>query len=297
VAARLRADPLFATAPPARSFVLLEVPGPWHRDLLRASGLGPDTLIWLRHQLAATGARLLLIRRPGRHPAQIERPRRWAISAIDGRMHWGHWREEADLRTLDLVAALASATGPVPGRPPVALICTHGRHDLCCALQGREVAAAATTDPRVDVWECSHLGGDRFAANLLWLPSGLLFGGLSAGTVAPVMSAALNGHVVLEHFRGRCGDTPPLQAAQWLLMGVFGESRPDRIAIETPDSHSPSVPSGPTDQVRLSATYDEHSYQVDLTWSFGPAQKLTCSATTGSRVRTFHLMDPPQLIS
>jgi hypothetical protein len=300
VAARRRGDDLFGTAPPARRFVLLEVPGPWPSDLLQASGLGVDTLTWLRRQLVATGARLLLIRRPGRHPAESSHPRRWALASVGGEMLWGQWHDEEELRAVDLGAALTTlerTPAPAAGRRPVALICTHGRHDLCCALQGREVATEAAADSRLEVWECSHLGGDRFAANLLFLPSGLLFGGLSAANCAPVISAALRGQVVLEHYRGRCGDTPAAQAAQWHLMSAWAESRPDRIVIEpfavAAGSTRSLAPAGPPDQVRLKAGYEGRSYQVDLTWSFSSAQRLTCQAGSESRVRTFHLVRPP----
>src|SRR3712207_7703861 len=40
-----------------------------------------------------------------------------------------------------------------------------------------------------DVWECSHLGGDRFAANVLLVPTGDLFGSLDAASAVDVVRA------------------------------------------------------------------------------------------------------------
>ena len=59
-------------------------------------------------------------------------------------------------------------------------MCTHGRHDACCAERGRPVAAALTAARPEQTWEVSHVGGDRFAANLLVLPEGLYYGQVTA---------------------------------------------------------------------------------------------------------------------
>ena len=47
------------------------------------------------------------------------------------------------------------------------LVCTHGRHDACCAERGRPFAAALAQVAPEETWEVSHIGGDRFAANVL----------------------------------------------------------------------------------------------------------------------------------
>ena len=57
------------------------------------------------------------------------------------------------------------------------LVCTNGRHDQCCANLGRPLVRALRDSPWADrVWECSHIGGDRFAANVVVLPDSLYFG-------------------------------------------------------------------------------------------------------------------------
>lgn len=285
--ARARGDDVIATAPPARRFVLLEVPGPWQPDAMVAAGLRPEVTAALRSAAAVVGARLLLIRRPGRHPAEPGRTRRWGIAGPDGGLLWGEWRTDDELRDLD-VAAAVPAFDPASQRP-VALVCTHGRHDLCCAVEGRPVAAAAHADPAVDAWECSHLGGDRFAANLLFLPSGLLFGGLGPAETGPVLAAARDGRVLLEHFRGRCGDPVPAQAVQWLLMRALAEDRPDRVVVEQVDQL-------PGAGLTALARHGDHRYRLRLAVGRTDPARLTCRAPGEARARTYRLEAPPVLL-
>lgn len=304
LAARSRADELLATAPPARRFFLLEVPGPWASpDVLAASGLRADVAESVRHRVGAAAARMLLIRRPGRHPAPDPgTPRRWAVAVLGrpdagapaGGVAWGTWTEDEDLLAIDPASVV-----PRAATRPLALVCTHGRHDVCCAIEGRPVAAVAATDPGVDVWECSHLGGDRFAANLLWLPSGLLFGGLTAETVGGTLAAALDGRVRLDHFRGRCGDPHAAQAAQWHAMRALGEERPDAVvvesvhavhenlhgdAVEDPDEphQVATVRHGPGDAARR--------FRVELAARWSAPHRLTCHAPAEGRARAYRLV-------
>lgn len=58
------------------------------------------------------------------------------------------------------------------------LVCTHGSRDRCCASLGYPVyqklrrGSAPGTNGAMRVWQSSHLGGHRFAPNLLDLPEG-----------------------------------------------------------------------------------------------------------------------------
>ena len=63
------------------------------------------------------------------------------------------------------------------------------------------------------MWECSHVGGDRFAANVLVLPSGLLYGRVLPFAAPEFVAAAEAGEVVGALLRGRIGLVPVAQAA------------------------------------------------------------------------------------
>ena len=85
-----------------------------------------------------------------------------------------------------------------------ALVCTNGRHDACCATYGRPLVRACGTGPGLrDVWECSHIGGDRFAGNLVVLPESLYFGRCRSRGRDPLLGGLDEGRLDLENFRGR----------------------------------------------------------------------------------------------
>ena len=79
---------------------------------------------------------------------------------------------------------------------PLLLVCTHGKHDRCCARYGRPLYQALEEQAEDDwVWQSSHLGGDRFAGNVVVLPEGLYFGRVEPGDAWPVLDEYLAGRV------------------------------------------------------------------------------------------------------
>ncbi len=275
LAARGRGDTMMATALPVERFLLLEIPGPWVPDVWASAGLPLDVTRFLQDAVERIRARIVLIRRPGRHPAADGGLRRWAVVSRSG-ARWGSWRSSQDLSGLDLAAELRQ---PATASPLV-LACTHGRHDVCCAIEGRPVATLLASIVGLDVWECSHLGGDRFAANVLWLPKGWMLGGVLASNVATVAEAALAGRVLLPHFRGRSGDTSPAQAAQYFLMDHLGEDSPDAVVVEPAHPGSTS----------LIATHNGQHYRVMLEATWTTPHHLTCRAVGNARMRAFRLV-------
>ena len=102
------------------------------------------------------------------------------------------------------------------------LVCTNGARDPCCAIRGPAVAQALERVRPGQVYECSHLGGHRFAANVLVLPDGLCFGRLDARTAPALADALDNGQLPLEHLRGRTEYEPHQQAAEILVRRELG---------------------------------------------------------------------------
>ncbi len=208
---------MLGTAFPAAVLLLVEQPGPWGRNGLRDSRFGPLAGA-LEQRAAAAGVRVQAIRRPGRTPAR--RTRRWAfVDTRDGAetLTWGEYDDPADLLDLPLAdfvtdPAAAAARGTLD-TAPLYLVCAHSKHDTCCALRGRPVAAAIEDLRPGRIWESSHLGGDRFAANVLVLPSGICYGRVLPFAAAEFVAAAEAGEVIGALLRGRIGLPPAAQAA------------------------------------------------------------------------------------
>ena len=78
------------------------------------------------------------------------------------------------------------------------------------------------------VWECSHLGGHRFAPNLVCLPDGLWFGRSEAAVAAEYE----RGRVALEHLRGRSSFPATVQAADHFVREREGLRGVDDLTVE-----------------------------------------------------------------
>jgi hypothetical protein len=220
---------MIGTAFPAPRILLVEQPGPWGERGLRDSHFGAEVAGELEARAARVGVRVQAIRRPGRTPRGAVR--RWAFADTrDGyeSLHWGTYDEPAEL--LDL--PLDGSAGAVD-EEPLYLVCAHSKHDTCCALRGRPVAAAIGELRPGRVWESSHMGGDRFAANVLVLPIGYLYGRVLPFAAEEFVAAAEAGEVVGALLRGRVGLPAPAQAALAYAYEHLGVRRRRDICVES----------------------------------------------------------------
>ena len=112
-------------------------------------------------------------------------------------------------------------------------MCTNGKRDQCCAVRGRPVAAAVSTATDWDTFECSHLGGHRFAATVLLLPSGDMFGWLDPESAPKILQRFDAGQLVLSHYRGRCGQPIAVQAALHIAAARLGDSRRGAVRVSS----------------------------------------------------------------
>jgi hypothetical protein len=282
-------ESLHATASLVRRWVLVEQPGAWGRDAPLESRLPHDVASGLRDRARRHGFRLLLLRRPASFPAGGE-PRCFIAHSARATQ----WIEEATvpdpaaLLDVDFGAlARGELTGfGTPRADPLYLVCTNGRHDPCCARLGRPVARVLTAGAADAVWECSHVGGDRFAGNLVCLPHGLYFGGLGTTTAAPVADAYKRGLIELDHYRGRAGDPYAVQAAEFFLRRAEGLFAIDDVVPVRRRSVGPGVV-----EVDLAGP-PPRRYRVRVTMELSPeGRPLTCTSTKPENPPVFSLVD------
>lgn len=201
-------DPREGTAPPAERWFLVEHPGPWGRVALAQSGVDPAAVRALSAWATAENGRVLLVRRPGR--AAPSAARRWF--RVDSREGFEDIRTGTFTDESELVAAARALGDPYDG--PLHLVCAHGRHDTCCAVRGRPLAAALGAAAPERTWECSHIGGCRFAPALVLLPHGFTLGGVPAAESPAVAAGYADGRIDPRWVRGRSCHSPAVQAAQ-----------------------------------------------------------------------------------
>lgn len=250
-ASRSSDEPLAGTAATARTWLLLEQPGPWGAKALTSSHLDPAVGRALEAAAQGTGVRIALIRRPGRHPDHhTDGTRRvYAAHTVPGRT----WLREADvddparLLGLDLGALGAGdADGfdqVLDGRAhtgaPLILVCTNGKRDRCCALLGRPLAQELTDSGELGVWEVTHLGGHRFSPTLLVLPYGYAYGRAEAPLVKEILAAVTDGRIVTERCRGGSAWERPGQAAELAVRKAAQEAAAGVLSVERTEGAAP----------------------------------------------------------
>jgi hypothetical protein len=138
-----------------------------------------------------------------------------------------------DIVALDL-DPLGRGEPPTAGAPwdgPLFLVCTNGRRDPCCAERGRPLAARVSEGWPDRTWECTHIGGDRFAATLVVFPHGLYFGRVEPEHGAAIAAAYAGGRIDLAAFRGRSCMPFAAQAADVHLRRAHGLEGVDDLRL------------------------------------------------------------------
>ncbi|MXP21203.1 sucrase ferredoxin [Gordonia sp. HNM0687] len=279
--ARHRGDPMFGTASAGHRWVLLELAGAWGPSAFLQSPkiLDPALGRAIVRRVETAGMRIVAIRRPGRRAA-VPRWRWFIVDARPGSETVYRGEVAAAPEFLDL--ALDGSDGARSDDPLVA-VCAHGKHDQCCAVRGRAATAAISAVYPEWTWECSHLGGDRFAATMILYPHGLSYGAVdSADDPAAIVHRYTNGRLDNELLRGRTSLPHAVQAAQYFVRRATGDDRIDALA--------------PIDVRRA-----DHRIEVVLEGSDGPigvtlAEHMsdplhsTCAASVAGRVRQFVLV-------
>lgn len=244
-------EPLSGTAAPARTWLLLEQPGPWGAKALTSSHLDPALGRALEAAAAGTGVRIALIRRPGRH-ADCGTPavrHVYAAHTVPGNvwLHAATTSQPERLLDLDFAALGMGDTytfdSALQGQPhtgdPLAFVCTNGKRDRCCALLGRPLAAELTASGVDGVWEVTHLGGHRFSPTLLVLPFGYAYGRAQASHVKEVLQGVREGRVVVEGCRGSSAWDRPAQAAELAVRTAAHEYAAGALTVLRTDGAAP----------------------------------------------------------
>jgi hypothetical protein len=279
---------MFGTASHVERWLLVEQSGPFSGESVPLGRVGRAALGHLSRVARNVRARLVLIRRPP------------GLAAEDGiRVYYADvrpgWEGLATLLLPD-ESALEELALEDPGWTPVSesiyLVCTHGKHDPCCAIRGRPVVAALSSELAPGrVWESSHVGGDRFAGNVVALPSGLYLGRVEPDEASGVAELIDSGRVPVHYLRGRSCFSPPVQAAQHFARTTGGLADLDAIGDLLPLLTEEAPAAGPNAwHVSLSTRKAPVDVTVRRATSEQPAQ-LTCHSAGEKFYPAFELVE------
>ena len=277
--ARERGDPLPGTAGFGERWLLVEIESGWGRHAFFDSALDPAVGAALVARAEEAGIRPLAIRRTGLRAGERRAQESWRWALVDARpgstsLRWGRVGDPADLLALPL-----DGTAGEPSDKPVYAVCTHARHDQCCAVRGRPVVEALANAFPDETWECSHLGGDRFAATMIVFPHGLLYGGVPAADASDVVTRYAEGRVDPRYLRGRTSLTTVAQAAEAFARDASGDDAIDayRVLSEHPHPHGWTV----------ELAHDDGAVVVEVAERLSEPLLSTCAATIAHPVREF----------
>lgn len=174
--------------------------------------------------------------------------------------------------------------------PPRLAVCTHGTRDRCCAKFGFAAFQTATRlyeagRSAFEPIECSHLGGDRFAATGIFFPSGSMYAHLDDVDLARLCATVAAGRIQPVNYRGGVFD-PPL--AQLVRAGLARQGLVDLASVP--------ITVAERNPLELEAEVDGRRYLVRLKLSqvefFGSCAALSAARPSRGRRVVFEAAEP-----
>ena len=286
---RQRGEPRYGTASAGDVWLLLEYPSWWSKNAFADSALPSEVKQHLRALLTRIPrSRLLLVKQGSVRRPQLKlfvartRERAPFIAEFD-------FARYEQLLELDIEAAAAGRTpaGASTLTAPLYLVCTHGRRDKCCAKFGYALYKHMRLRGVTSVWQSSHVGGDRFAANLICFPHGLFYAHVNERDERAIVEAYGEHRIVLANYRGRACYSQPVQAAEYFVRAESGLTALDELRLLKRERLAEH-----TWRVRFAAPGAGRVYEVTLSSRVSEFhQFLTCSALAEKSVEQFGLDD------
>lgn len=284
---RNRDEKIYGTAPPADFWLLLEYSKAWGTKALKESDLPASTKTYLEGFLKTNPVvRFLFIRRSRSTGEDI---RFFVVRCLekDAKVYQFNLKTYEQLLELDIHALVTADPNPnlEPLADPLFLVCTHGTHDKCCAKFGGPVYDALKQLDEPGVWQSSHVGGDRFAANMICFPHAIFYGRVEPQDAPEILRSYLNHQITLHNYRGRGCYARHLQAAEFFVRsktGITGIN--DLTMIDSVQSEEGMW------RVRFSASADESMHEVTLASFNSEFQSYhSCRAIEESNVEQYRL--------
>jgi hypothetical protein len=249
-------EPIAGTADTVDVWIMLEYAPAWTAKATSDNALAAPTKTWLKQLSGEISARelkprLQLIRRP-----EIDRV---GVTLLLGTPRGLHRVEVAEYDSLTALSFDSIGTMPLETAPQY-FVCTNGQRDVCCARFGLPTYAALRERVGGRVWQTTHVGGHRFAPNVLTLPQAALYGRVQPADADEFVEAVERNGVAAKWLRGRTRYEPDVQAAEAALLarGVDTSGKLHRQPLDgggyrvSFGSHAVAVKPGATREVLTS---------------------------------------------
>ena len=175
-------EPMLGTADVVDVWLLVEYRQAWRAKAWTENALADGAKRWLADGVAALAAQGLRVR-----PQMIRQPEgaRAGFRLLvhqEGKLR-GFYSQCANYEDLAATPldALVAGDGGERLQAPHYFVCVNGQRDRCCARFGLPLYRRLRTLVGERAWQITHLGGHRFAPNVLVLPQGVLYGRVHPG--------------------------------------------------------------------------------------------------------------------
>jgi hypothetical protein len=184
------------------------------------------------------------------------------VSELEPRLYAFNLNEYEDILDIDLISYAAGEAGDSAHlrADPLFLGCVNGKRDKCCARYGLAAQHTMVEVAGEDVWQSTHIGGHRYAPNLLFFPHGVNYGRATPDETKTLVQAYQNGEIVLHNYRGRVCYSAPVNAAEYFWRAENGQRQLPGLQLE-------EVAESGSDRWRVRFTIlpggDSHSLEVE----------------------------------
>lgn len=194
----------------ATHWVGVEYRGAWRPKAVLDNDLSEPVRDWLRGLKGRSDCRPVLVKRRGKRDGVTV----WYANVVEGRVHRFDLEDHTRAPALPWDALFDGTTEAGRSQERPLFVCTHSGRDHCCGLYGAGVARALEKAAPGRVWQCTHLGGHRFAATLVALPEGVHYGRVRREQAAALITALDDGRIHdPQHLRGLTRYPVAVQAA------------------------------------------------------------------------------------
>lgn len=211
-------EPLIGTAPQVGFWILLEVREAWEAKNLTSNSLPPVAKDWLM-DVQTRGMENGLLPR-----AQFIRQRRRKTDPLtlmtcqDGVLRKHLMDDYDELASIDIYNSDLSICEEISY-----FVCTHGARDKCCSKYGIPTWQMLDSLSHGRAWQTTHLGGHRYATNVLVLPTGHSYGRVMVDETEEFFKTVEEGSISIKHLRGNSALPKEAQVCECAMVADNGK--------------------------------------------------------------------------
>ena len=210
-------EPMIGSAPQVGLWILLEVRDVWEPKNLETNSLPDVANAWLDDAMVRGEAEGWMPR------AQFIRHRRRPSDPLtvmtfrEGELRRQEIGDYSELAAIDPLDCQMRQCEEI-----LYFVCTHARRDVCCSREGLPTWQRLDTLSNGRAWQTTHLGGHRFAPNVLTLPTARSYGRVRVDEVDAFFAEIESGTVPARFLRGNSILPPDAQACEPTILANDG---------------------------------------------------------------------------